>query len=122
MDPNQLPQMSIQNQQDLVRKKHALEVAFKEFHELVSVKVLKENKSPQIKDAEKQVVGRLIQAAIELEQVNVGEGIISLVSVAIREHLAARDRINEIEYKLYKLMRDVKQMQKDGGKNDSKKE
>ena len=67
--------------------------------------------------AEKEVGDRLVKAAVELEQVNIGEGILSLASVAIREQLAVRDRVNELEYKLCLMELEIKKLkesEKDG--------
>jgi len=88
-----IPPAPFNVQQDLIQKKQELELAFKEFHMLVSTKVLDTNKSPAMKNTEKQVVDRLVRAAIGLEQANMGEGILSLASIAIREQLIVRDRV-----------------------------
>ncbi len=114
MDQNQLPPMSFPDQQNLMRRKQELAEAFKAFHELVSNKVLEQNKSPALKNTEKQVVDRLVKAAVALENVNIGEGILSLASIAIREQLVVRDRVNELEYELLLLKREVEKMKKSG--------
>jgi hypothetical protein len=107
MNQNQIPEMGLQDQQNLIRKKQELAGAFKSYHELVSNKVLDKNKSPALKNTEKQVVDRLVKSAVALENINIGEGILSLASIAIREQLIVRDRVNELEYELLLLKREV---------------
>ena len=107
MDTNNMPPATFQVQQDHMRRRKELEAAFKEFHELVSNKVLDENKSAAVKNTEKAVVDRLVRAAVALDEVNVGEGILSLASIAIREQLIVRDRVNHLEYELLKAIREL---------------
>lgn len=112
MDNQGIPPAAASVQQDLARRKQELEAAFKDFHKLVAKKVLEKNKSPAMKNTEKQIVDRLVHAAVALDHINVGEGILSLASIAIREQLIVRDRVNELEYELYKLIREVENLKK----------
>ena len=81
---------------------------FKNFHELLQNKKLKRNKSQAEVNQDKEIVDQLIKACIAIETMNVGEGIIALSTVALREHSTLRDRVNELEYELEKLKRDIK--------------
>ncbi len=103
----QPPQASFDVQQDYERRKKELERSFKEFHRLVGKKVLDTNKSPEVKKAELAVVNDLVKAAQSLDNVNVGEGILALASIAIREQLIVRDRVNQLEYELCKALKDI---------------
>jgi len=116
-----IPPAPFSVQQDLLHKKQELEQAFKAFHELVSKKVLDKNKSPAMKNTEKQIVDRLVRAAVGLEQVNMGEGILSLASIAIREQLIVRDRVNELEYELCLMKKDLDLIKNKLGAPDDKK-
>jgi len=94
------------------RARHKLEAAFKEFHQLATDKVLDKNKSAGVKTTEKKVVDDLLHAVVALEQANQGQGFLSLMTISIRETLAMRDRINDLEYELYLSKRDIKNLQK----------
>lgn len=120
MDQQNIPPATYDVQQDLMRKKKDLEQAFKDFHELVSNKVLDKNKSPAVKKTEQNVVTMLIKAAAALEQVNVGEGILSLAAIAIREQLIVRDRVNELEYELCLMKRDLEKLKKSDNQDGKK--
>lgn len=118
--PMQPPPATFNVQQDLVQKKRDLEQAFKDFHELICSKVLEINKSPGVKKTEMLTLNTLVKTAEALDNVNMGEGILALASIAIREQLIARDRINELEYEICLARRDIRELQKklgvDGGK------
>jgi hypothetical protein len=101
-------------QADYNRCKRNFEEAFKEFHQNVfSNKVLDSNKSAAVKNTETHVVDKMMNAAVALDQANAGEGLLDLCTVAIREMLTIRDRANELEYELYKALRDMKKMKQE---------
>lgn len=118
MDKNTPQPATFDVQQDYTYKKKELELAFKEFHELVSNKVLSQNKSAGVKNTEKQTVDRLVKAAVALDNINVGEGILALATIAIREQLIVRDRVNTLEYEMLKLARDFEEFKKRANKSD----
>lgn len=110
-------------EQKAVQSRRKLEEAFKAFHELVQNKVLDKNKTTAIKNTEKKIVDDLLHSVVALEQANQGQGFLSLLTISIREHLALRDRINELEYELCVTQRDLKKLQKElgvGDKNEKK--
>lgn len=107
-------------QQDLLQKKRALEQAFKDFHELVQDKVLDTNKSTAVKKTELHIIDTLVRASEALDKVNFGDGILALASIAIREQLIVRDRVNELEYELCKALRDINQLKQKLGVTDGK--
>jgi len=117
----QLSPATFDTQQAYLQKKKDLEQAFKEFHELISNKVLHANKSPAVKRTELQVLDKLVRASQALDNINLGEGILALASIAIREQLVVRDRVNELEYEICLARRDIQKLQQKLGIDDGKK-
>lgn len=109
---NQPPPATYDKQIDYNKKKAELEEAFKEFHKLVGNKVLEKNKSPAVKKTELEIINRLVRATQALDNVNVGEGILALASIAVREQLYVRDRVNELEYEICLMKKDMANLQK----------
>lgn len=114
------PLTDTKTQQEYLRKKEELSRSFKEFHQLLSNKVLDKNKTPAVKNTEKQITDSLVKSAAALDNINVGEGVLALSSIAIRELLKARDRVNELEYELCLLRRDFLKLQKELGVENDK--
>lgn len=122
MDPMQPPPPAAFNvQQEYQKKKKDLEQAFKDFHELVGNKVLDSNKSPALKRTELQTIDALVRAAQALDNINMGEGILALASIAVREQLIVRDRVNDLEYELCIAQRDIEKIKKKIGLESDKK-
>ena len=117
----EIPPASFPVQQQHIQKKKELEQAFKDFHALVGNKVLDSNKSPAVKKTELQVIDKLVRAAQALDNINIGEGILALASIAVREQLIVRDRVNELEYELCLLRRDLQKLQEKFGATNGKK-
>ncbi len=86
--------------QRLKKARTTLETSFKDFHLLLSDKLLDINKSNAKKTQEKHIVDELVKACVILESANIGEGVMALAVIALREHLKVRDRVNELEYDL----------------------
>lgn len=78
------------------------------YGKLVVNKVLKRFKSDKVKKDELKIVSDLIQAAGELDQVNVGEGTMIAAGSAYHMIMILRDRINELEYGLAVLNKELK--------------
>lgn len=76
----------------------AVQAAFVEFHKLLFNKRLDKNKSTPEKEAERSVADKLFKTAQDLDKINPGEGVLIAASIALRELLTVRDRLNEIEY------------------------
>jgi hypothetical protein len=91
------------------------EQSFKDFHELLGNKVLKVNKTTAASKQEKHIVDQVVKACVSLDRLNVGEGVMALAVVALREHLKVRDRVNELEYKLELAIREIKNLKKELG-------
>lgn len=113
--PQQKRELSVEER--IMKARSNFEVAFKDFHSLLNDKVLKENKSQGAVKNESYLIEQLHRACVELERLNQGEGVMGSVVISLREHLKVRDRVNELEYKLEKAIRDFENLKKDlGGK------
>ena len=103
-------------QKEINDKRKEFEEAFKDFHQRVFCsKVLDKNKSPAAKNSEQAKIEAFIKSAVMIENLNQGEGLLALITTAIREMLHLRDRVNDIDYSLCKLLKDLGQT-KDGDK------
>ena len=83
--------------------------------------MLYNNKSTAVKNTETHAVDRLVNAAVALEMANVGEGLLALITVVLRELLTMRDRVNEVDYELCKAVRDLNKLKSELGIADAKK-
>ena len=101
--------------QRMIQARSVFEVAFKNFHELLGDKILNENKSEAAKKVERHVVDGVVKSCVGLDKLNVGEGVMALAVVALREHLKVRDRVNELEYDLEVAKRDIKNIRESLG-------
>lgn len=98
------------------QRKQDFEAAWAEFQTKVfQNKVLAENKSVAAIKTENDIVDKLVKACVDLDNSNAGEGILAMLVMSLREELLLRDRINELEYTLLKLKKDL------GVKNEPKK-
>jgi len=112
------PSAPITIEEKIKQARQHLEKCFKEFHKLLGDKVLDKLKSEAHKNVEKKIVDDLQRACVALDNLNVGEGLLSLAVIAIREELKIRDRVNELEYELYKTKKDLATLKKDLGVKD----
>ena len=115
------PQTPPDVQSDYAKKKKAFEEAFVEFHKIFQDKVLAQNKSVAVKKTEMSVVDKLVNSCVAIENFNVGEGVLALSVIALREQLTIRDRINELEYELCKALKKIEDLLNTGKKDESKK-
>ena len=118
---NQPPMATHDVHSEYMKKKTDLELAFKEFHQLLQDKVLEKNKSPAVKNTELDIVDKLVRATQALDQINVGAGVLALASIAMKEHLMVRDRVNELEYQLLLTKKELKELAKKMGMGSEKK-
>ena len=91
------------------------EKAFKEFHENLKLKVLRENQSEAHKRQEKYIIDQLVKACVQTDRLNMGEGVMAVAVVALREHLTIRNRVNELEYQIEDLKKQVNHLKKELG-------
>jgi hypothetical protein len=119
---SQMPPTPPHIQHDYVLKKKEFEGAFKEFHKNVfSSKVLDKNKTAAVKKTEKHIVDRLVKAAVSLDTVNQGEGLLALCTVMVRELLTSRDRMNDLEYEMCLQKKELASLKQELGVTDEKK-
>lgn len=110
------PPAPVDVQSEYLKRKSEFEKAFKDFHtQVFKNKVLDKNKSTAVKNTEHHIIEKLITTSIALDNINVGEGTVALVSTMIRELLTMRDRVNELEYDLCVNKRDLLNLQKELG-------
>lgn len=97
------------------RNKEALELA-KKFMGLVKDKTLPENKTPISKDVENEVINDLIQFALDInddpEERN-GMGSSALINLLFKVVLVQRDAINQLDYKIAQLTKQLSSLKAD---------
>ena len=103
------PKHTIEVEEQVRKCRHQLEVAFKDFHQLLGDKVLDANKTLSVKKTEEHAINSLYKAAVAMDNANYGEGVMSLAIIAIREMLKMRDRVNELEYTLFLTRKELKE-------------
>ena len=75
----------------------------KAFNKLLGDQTLPENKSLKDKQMEQSVVNRLATAAISVENLSPGQGLLGLSILAIRQALSLRNAGNLLAYKLHQV-------------------
>jgi hypothetical protein len=86
-------------------KQRATDLAL-EFKKMLDDKTLPENKNIFAKDMERDVLGKLIQLAIDINNDPVekeGMGSLSCITLLFKACLSQRDRINKLEYSLSEI-------------------
>jgi hypothetical protein len=107
-----IPPAPVDVEEKLQRTRKELEQRFKEFHKLLESKILKENTSDAVLKTEKYIVDSLVKTCARLENINMGEGVMALSVISLREHLKLRDRVNELEYQLALTKRELNRLKK----------
>jgi len=77
-----------------------------QFVGILNDKILSVNKSPITKDIEKEVVGKLVALASEInsdESEDEGMGSMAVITLLMRSILIQRDKINELAYEVDKI-------------------
>lgn len=74
--------------------------SMKAFNSLLNDQTLPENKSSKDKNMEQSIVNRLASAALVVESLSSGQGLLGLSILAIRQSLSLRDAGNYLAYKL----------------------
>lgn len=90
------------------RAKDALIEAIKGVNRLMNYKVLPENRSVKENDEERAAVTALVNAAIAMETLSPGEGLLGMATLAVRQGLSLRDAGNRLAYELAQTRREVK--------------
>lgn len=82
----------------------------KYYEEVLKSKVLESNMSEGAKRTQKAIIDDLVKACVELENLNVSEGLVALAVSNIRMTTKLKDRINYLEYQVELLKRDMKKL------------
>ena len=88
----------------------SLESAMSRFKDLVKDKIHPKNKTKTYEDNTVDILNRLLVEANELDKVNPGEGIFSLIVLSLRTNLKLRDMIIEQEVKIKELELKIKKI------------
>lgn len=76
-------------------------VLSKQFHKMLGDKTLKQNKTPFAADAEKELLSKMVQLAIDINNDPIeqeGMGSLSWITLLLKICFFQRDRINQLEY------------------------
>ena len=90
------------------RAKDKLIEAIKGVNRLMNRQVLPENRSVKENDEERAAVTELLTAAIAMESLSPGEGLLGMATLAIRQGLSLRDAGNRLAYELEQAKRELK--------------
>ena len=87
--------------------------AMKNFNRLLNDRTLPENKSMQDKENEQKTVNALATAALGIETLSPGEGLLGMCVLAIRQSLSLRDAGNTLAYELHQVKQELAQVKDD---------
>jgi hypothetical protein len=76
-------------------------------------KVLPENRSLEQERNEKLAVSRLVNAAINLDNLNPGEGTLGMTTIAVRQGILLRDAGNLLAYELSAVKNEINELKKE---------
>lgn len=85
------------------KKESVAEKAIKDYNALMEDKTHKDNQTEAYENNVKHILNSLLIAADELEQANPGEGIYSLIILALRNNIRLKDKIIDLECQIQKL-------------------
>jgi hypothetical protein len=92
------------------RAKETLIEAIRNVNRLMNRQVLPENRSVKENDEERAVVAALVEAAIGMEALNPGEGLLGMVTLAVRQGLSLRDAGNRLAHELERVRRELAEL------------
>jgi hypothetical protein len=104
----------------LSEAKQVLIDAMQEFNKLLKNRKLVENRSVKENENEQDVVNQLAVAAIGVEGLNPGEGLLGICILAVRQALVLRDAGNTLAYETFQLKERITTLERriDGIEND----
>ena len=111
----QLPRSDYETEQQWRQAKEAFEKTVKEFHEIIQIKRLEQNKTLEDKERERRIINGLYTASSRLDELNSGEGSSALAAGAFSELLFLRGRLNELEYHQTLMLKELRSLQKELG-------
>jgi hypothetical protein len=77
--------------------------------------VLPENRSVKENDEERAAITELVGAAIALEAISPGEGLLGMATLAVRQGLSLRDAGNRLACELGQLKRELAELKQGKG-------
>lgn len=91
-----------------------------EFNKLLKSRKLVENRSVKENEEEQNVVNQLAVAAVGVEALNPGEGLLGICILAVRQALVLRDAGNALAYETFQLKEKIATLEGriDGIEND----
>lgn len=100
------------NNNYLNSKKHkvksAAESAIADYNNLINDKTHEDNQGQAYKNNEMNILNRLLVGADELDSKNPGEGIFSLIVLALRTNIKLKNKIIDLEMKIKDLKIELK--------------
>jgi len=94
------------------RAKEVLIEAIKGVNRLMNRRILPENRSVRENDEEKVAITDLVNAAIVMEGLSPGEGLLGMATLAVRQGLSLRDAGNHLAYELELARRELAELRK----------
>lgn len=85
------------------KKETKAESAVKSYNSLMEDKTHKDNQTDAYEKNVRYILNSLLEGADELESANPGEGIYTLIMLALRNNIRLKDKIVDLEYRLKKL-------------------
>jgi len=89
------------------RAKERLIESIKGINRLMNRSVLPENRSVKENDEERALVAELVNAAVAMEWLSPGEGLLGMATLAVRQGLSLRDAGNRLAYELEQTRREL---------------
>lgn len=102
------------------RAKEKLIETIKSVNRLMNRQVLPENRSVRENDEERATVTELVKAAIDMERLSPGEGLLGMATLAIRQGLSLRDAGNRLAYELEQTRRELKALREQLAETEKK--
>jgi len=97
------------------RAREKLVESIKGINRLMVRQVLPENRSVKENEEEKAAIANLVNAALSMEEFSSGEGLLGMVTLALRQGLSLRDAGNRLACELEQVKRELAEFK---GKNN----
>ncbi len=85
------------------KKETKAESAVKSYNSLMEDKTHKDNQTEAYERNVRHILNSLLEGADELEGSNPGEGIYTLIMLALRNNIRLKDKVVDLEYRIKKL-------------------
>ena len=91
--------------------KDSLMISMRDFNGLLKIRTLVENKTEEERKKEQEIVSKLAQAALAVEDLSPKEGLLSMCILAVRQALSLRDAGNEIAHRIVQIENRIKKIE-----------